>query len=165
MTHRVDFPLHAGGVCGSRRWGDPCEDQLDALNPPQSPLPHIIFSTKGRRRMIADTWRDNLHAYIGGIIKDMNAVPFGNRGSGRSCSCPRWSQSDPHSGGCCPTNEAWLVRVDSFLWGARLRLAGGICGFYSQSIASRKGGAIHRKSGRASSSEKFRGRVSRDTAI
>jgi putative transposase len=43
---------------------------------------HIIFSTKGRRRMIADTWRDNLHAYIGGIIKDMNAVPSAIGGPG-----------------------------------------------------------------------------------
>jgi REP element-mobilizing transposase RayT len=36
---------------------------------------HIVFSTKGRRRVIANTWRDNLHTYIGGIIGDMNAVP------------------------------------------------------------------------------------------
>ena len=43
---------------------------------------HIIFSTKGRRRMIADTWRDNLHVYIGGIIGDMNAVPTAIGGSG-----------------------------------------------------------------------------------
>jgi REP-associated tyrosine transposase len=36
---------------------------------------HIVFSTKGRMRIIADPWRDQLHAYIGGIIRDMNAVP------------------------------------------------------------------------------------------
>jgi hypothetical protein len=43
---------------------------------------HIIFSTKGRRRVIANTWRDNLHAYIGGIIGDMNAVPSAIGGPG-----------------------------------------------------------------------------------
>ena len=35
---------------------------------------HIIFSTKGRRRTIAETWREDLHAYIGGIVRDMDAV-------------------------------------------------------------------------------------------
>jgi putative transposase len=43
---------------------------------------HIIFSTKGGRRVIANTWRDNLHAYIGGIIGDMNAVPSAIGGPG-----------------------------------------------------------------------------------
>jgi REP element-mobilizing transposase RayT len=35
---------------------------------------HIIFSTKGRRRIIAETWRADLHAYIGGIVRDIGAV-------------------------------------------------------------------------------------------
>ena len=43
---------------------------------------HIIFSTKERRRIIADTWRDHLHAYIGGIIKDMDAIPIAIGGPG-----------------------------------------------------------------------------------
>ena len=43
---------------------------------------HIIFSTKERRRMIADTWRNELHAYIGGIIKNMNAIPEAIGGPG-----------------------------------------------------------------------------------
>jgi putative transposase len=29
---------------------------------------HLVFSTKGRGRWIADEWRDDLHGYIGGII-------------------------------------------------------------------------------------------------
>ena len=32
--------------------------------------------------MIADTWRDQLHAYIGGIIRDMGAVPAAVGGPG-----------------------------------------------------------------------------------
>src|SRR5262245_9272545 len=35
---------------------------------------HIVFSTKGRPRTIARRWRTELHAYIGGIIKDTGAV-------------------------------------------------------------------------------------------
>ena len=33
---------------------------------------HIVFSTKERRRIIADTWRDDLHAYICGIVNAMD---------------------------------------------------------------------------------------------
>ena len=35
---------------------------------------HIIFCTKDRRRIIAEPWRAELHAYIGGIIRDIDAV-------------------------------------------------------------------------------------------
>ena len=35
---------------------------------------HVIFCTKGRRRIITETWRAELHAYIGGIIRDMGGV-------------------------------------------------------------------------------------------
>ncbi len=35
---------------------------------------HIVFSTKERRRVIADTWREMLHAYIGGILRELGAV-------------------------------------------------------------------------------------------
>ncbi len=37
---------------------------------------HIVFSTKERRRIIADEWRPRLHAYLGGIIKGLDAVPL-----------------------------------------------------------------------------------------
>jgi REP element-mobilizing transposase RayT len=32
---------------------------------------HIVFCTKGRRRIIAEPWREELHAYIGGITRDL----------------------------------------------------------------------------------------------
>ena len=35
---------------------------------------YIIFCTKDRRRIIAEPWRAELHAYIGGIIRDIDAV-------------------------------------------------------------------------------------------
>lgn len=31
---------------------------------------HIVFSTKGRRKLIAPEIRDRLHAYLGGIARD-----------------------------------------------------------------------------------------------
>ena len=43
---------------------------------------HIVFSTKERRRIIADPWRDELHAYLGGIARNMNAVPEAIGGPG-----------------------------------------------------------------------------------
>ncbi len=43
---------------------------------------HVIFSTKGRRRVIADPWRDQLHAYIGWIIRDLKAIPESVGGTG-----------------------------------------------------------------------------------
>ena len=43
---------------------------------------HIIFSTKERRRMIADPWREELHAYIGGILREIDATPLSVGGPG-----------------------------------------------------------------------------------
>ncbi|MCU0703426.1 MAG: transposase [Fimbriiglobus sp.] len=36
-------------------------------------LLHAVFSTKHRAPLITDDWRDDLHAYIGGIAKHRNA--------------------------------------------------------------------------------------------
>lgn len=37
---------------------------------------HLVFSTKERRPMISPEWRDRLHAYLGGIVKGLDAVPL-----------------------------------------------------------------------------------------
>jgi REP element-mobilizing transposase RayT len=37
-------------------------------------LVHVVFSTKGRMVWIADDWREDLHAYIGGIIRRHDSV-------------------------------------------------------------------------------------------
>ncbi|WP_417731235.1 IS200/IS605 family transposase [Rosistilla oblonga] len=37
---------------------------------------HIIFSTKHRKPWIADTWIHQLHAYLGGTLKGLEAVPL-----------------------------------------------------------------------------------------
>jgi len=36
---------------------------------------HIIFSTKDRAPIIAPAWRDRLHAYMGGVIRNLDGVP------------------------------------------------------------------------------------------
>lgn len=37
---------------------------------------HATFSTKDRCPLIAEAWRSNLHAYIGGIVKNIGGVPL-----------------------------------------------------------------------------------------
>ncbi|PCJ63223.1 MAG: transposase [Planctomycetota bacterium] len=39
-------------------------------------LTHIVFSTKNREAIIEDNIRENLHAYIGGIINRLKGVPL-----------------------------------------------------------------------------------------
>ncbi len=36
---------------------------------------HIIFATKERRPFIALEWRERLHAYLGGVLREMDAIP------------------------------------------------------------------------------------------
>jgi len=36
---------------------------------------HLVFSTKDRLPLITDDWRDQLHAYLGGIVKNLDGVP------------------------------------------------------------------------------------------
>lgn len=37
---------------------------------------HLVFSTKERLPLITKDWRDRLHAYMGGIVKGMEAMPL-----------------------------------------------------------------------------------------
>ena len=36
---------------------------------------HVIFATKERQAIIAPSWRDRLHAFIGGVLREMEAIP------------------------------------------------------------------------------------------
>lgn len=36
---------------------------------------HVVFSTKERNPLIDREWQSNLHAYIGGIVRDLGGVP------------------------------------------------------------------------------------------
>ncbi len=35
---------------------------------------HLVFSTKERRKLIGTEWQQDLHSYLGGIIRGMNGV-------------------------------------------------------------------------------------------
>jgi putative transposase len=37
---------------------------------------HVVFSTKARFPFIDDSWRDRLHAYIGGTLNSLGATPL-----------------------------------------------------------------------------------------
>jgi putative transposase len=37
---------------------------------------HIVFSTKDRRPWIVPAWRPRLHAYLGGIARNLDAAPL-----------------------------------------------------------------------------------------
>jgi putative transposase len=36
---------------------------------------HVIFSTKDRASLIAAAWRERLHAYLGGVIRNVGGAP------------------------------------------------------------------------------------------
>ena len=36
---------------------------------------HVTFSTRDRYPSITSDWRNNLHAYLGGIVKNLGGVP------------------------------------------------------------------------------------------
>ena len=36
---------------------------------------HLIFATKNHEPLIAQTWRERLHAYMGGILSSLEIVP------------------------------------------------------------------------------------------
>jgi putative transposase len=38
---------------------------------------HLVFSTKGREPMLADAWRADLHAYLGGIMHGQGGLLLG----------------------------------------------------------------------------------------
>ncbi len=42
---------------------------------------HLVFSTKERQPLIASAWRERLHAYLGGVVKNIDGVPEGIGGT------------------------------------------------------------------------------------
>ena len=36
---------------------------------------HLIFGTKNRQPLIADSWRERLHGYLGGAVRTIDGVP------------------------------------------------------------------------------------------
>jgi putative transposase len=42
---------------------------------------HLVFSTKERLPLVEPSWRDRLHAYMGGILCEMDVVPESTGGT------------------------------------------------------------------------------------
>ena len=36
---------------------------------------HVVFSTKDRMPLIATEWRERLHAYLGGVVRNVDGIP------------------------------------------------------------------------------------------
>ena len=36
---------------------------------------HVVFSTKDRTPTITTAWRERMHAYLGGVVRNVNGVP------------------------------------------------------------------------------------------
>jgi putative transposase len=36
---------------------------------------HLVFSTKNRAPLITEKWRERLHAYLGGVVRNVDGVP------------------------------------------------------------------------------------------
>ncbi len=43
---------------------------------------HVVFATKRRESTLADAWRDDLHAYLGGVARGLGTVPLAVGGVG-----------------------------------------------------------------------------------
>ena len=41
---------------------------------------HVVFSTKDRTPIIAAAWRERLHAYLGGVVRNVEGVPEASGG-------------------------------------------------------------------------------------
>lgn len=67
-------PVDPGGTINTPRTLKGCQNPVVASNHLALNV-HIIFATKGRAPMIAETWRPDLHAYIGGSVRGLGAVP------------------------------------------------------------------------------------------
>ena len=104
---------------------------------------HIIFSTKERRRMIADPWREELHAYLGGILRETDATPLSIGGPGDHVHV-LLSLKATHT----LSEVTRQMKRGSSLWihqhgVAKFRVAGGIWCIYGEHIAVEQSAAVY----------------------
>ena len=83
---------------------------------------HLVFSTKVRRPLIRELWRERLHAYLGGIVRNSEAslVPL----EGHRTMSTYWRIYEQHSLAVVMrelkhSSSRWVhetVRVSDFAW-------------------------------------------------
>jgi Transposase IS200 like len=126
---------------------------------------HIVFSTKGRRRIIAEPWREELHAYIGGIVRGMGAVARSIGGTGDHVHVLAGLNATLTLADAVRADKARFVSLDSSEWCAKICVAGGLWRIYSESLAIEQSPTLHCEPGRTPSQANFRRRVSRSIAF
>jgi hypothetical protein len=58
---------------GSHLFQEPCKGDLTMSQSLANIILHLVFSTKGRRQLLRDEERGQLHAYITGIVKNYDS--------------------------------------------------------------------------------------------
>jgi hypothetical protein len=48
---------------------------------------HLVFSTKARRPLIRESWRERLHAYLGGTVRELGGVARAVGGTATMSTC------------------------------------------------------------------------------
>jgi hypothetical protein len=50
-------------------------------------LLHVVFSTKEHRPFLKEAWRDELFAYMGGIVRNLGGMALSINGVATMCTC------------------------------------------------------------------------------
>lgn len=73
---------------------------------------HLIYSTKNRLPLIAESWRDRLHAYLGGAVRTVGGVPEAVGGTSDHVHLLVGLRAT-HNRRCCQRNQSFFVAMDS----------------------------------------------------
>ena len=121
---------------------------------------HVVFSTKDRVPSIAAAWRERLHAYLGGVVRNVNGVPEAIGGIAdhvhlliglRATACLADVVRDVKA-----VSSRWVheeIGEHSFAW------QGGIRRVHGQRVATGYCLRIHRAAGGASSKADISGGI------
>ena len=96
---------------------------------------HIVFCTKGRRRFIAEPWREELHAYIGGITRDLGAVASSIGGTADHVRILAGLKVTHTLADMVRQMKRGSFRMDSSTRGKQIRVAGGLWRLYREPLA------------------------------
>ena len=115
---------------------------------------HVVFSTKERRRLIAQEMQERLWQYLTGICQNIDLVPVALGGM----------EDHVHMLFHLPPSRALadamrVVKTNSSRWmnehGGRFWLAGGIWSVQCEFVESGGGGEVHTQSEKTSSQDEF----------
>ncbi len=76
-------------------------------------LAHVVFSTKGRAALIPDAIRPQLHAYIGGIVRELGGTALLVNGAADHVHAARPSPGHAHHDGMHARGKDQFVAMGS----------------------------------------------------